>query len=248
MGKNVFKLSIPAIGQTRSVTLIVEEKEETDYKLDNKGYITRVDDVEGTKYDRLFATDENGEIDKSKFIKIKKNEVIGDTIISNMTVKNIKTRIVPEGEDTTTKLETNITTSSSKENTFNFFKFVADNSNVEWSINKVNVNDISIYQIGTHHGTHPYYSASPGFEFGNIGSWLGMVHSHPGEINYSDRKESISGDRGVSRTYHQNYGRNKPYLVYFPNGKRRIYKLLTFTDAIGQKATRVNFNYKNFRF
>jgi len=200
------------------------KKEETDYKLNKKGHITRIDNVDGTKYDRLFATDDNGTIDKSKFIKIKKESETDSTLISRLSKDAREVDLGYIGKKTLTMANVTV---EHKNNVFKLFKFVADNSGVEWSVVKLDFKGSQFYNIATYH----YDELSPGNSGVAGGTLVGIVHSHVdieifeksnGSIDWSKSElKSMKYDNGIVINNKITY----PYNVYFQQTKR-IYKLM----------------------
>jgi len=199
------------------------EKEETDYKLDKKGYITKVDDVEGTKYDKLFATDENGTIDKSKFIKIEKESETDSTLISRLSKDAREVDLGYIGKKTLTMANAMI---KDKNNVFKLFKFVADNSGVEWSVVKLDFDGSQFYNIATYH----YDELSPGNSGVAGGILVGLVHSHVDMQTYKKANGNIDWSKSELKSMRSDdiIVNNKeityPYNIYIQQTKR-IYRL-----------------------
>jgi len=127
------------------------------YKLDKKtGKITKIRDT-NDKFDRLFATDDNGNINNNITpLVINKASKDDWTIISSLSEKNTYTKLMDTGstefDSEYAKVPTNITMESNKSIAWKFFKFVANNSDVEWSINKYKIKSTGYigYQVGTY--------------------------------------------------------------------------------------------------
>ncbi|MCF6350195.1 MAG: hypothetical protein L3J23_04075 [Flavobacteriaceae bacterium] len=204
----------PIVRNNQEEAKEITEKEETDYKLDKKGYITRIDKINGAKYDRLYATDANDAIDKSKFIQIKKKGKNDSTLISDLVKNKISYTYLNQDDIEQTHNETTATVVN-KSLVFKFFKFAADNSDVEWSVNKYEIMPNSPdYQIGTFF----LNNLSPSLRgYRSNSKWLGMVHSHPNELTLNDRLDSLFGDLDVGTGYLERNGKNLPYLIYFPD-------------------------------
>jgi hypothetical protein len=204
---------------------------DTDFVLDKDGHITRKDPNDGSEknlYDRLYASDDKGNA-TDKHIQIDKKEVNDATIISNMSKKNEYTE---RGGYYGGNLKTNITTSNSKIDTFKFFKFVADNSNVEWSVAKFSNGKQNFYMIGTYHREN----VSPGYIFEGVNNayiWKGSVHSHPVPKRLTDSGFYSDNSNAV---YHQKkYGLNYPFMVYHPNVLNRpTINIQSFIDEFGE--------------
>ncbi len=200
-----------------------------DYKLNKKtGEIELIRETDDN-FDRLYATNEDGNIIKGKYLKIRKKSASDKTIIASLSNDYSFNILFDSGsteEDITLSIKTNIAITSNKESAFKLFKFVTDNSYVEWSINKFQVNNYIGYQIGTYH-LGPYnmqglysdaFSPSlfyihPSFKI------LGTMHSHPLEQN---PYESMWGDLQIGHQFHKKYGIDKPYYIYFPHYKNGV--------------------------
>lgn len=121
---------------------------------------------------------------------------------------------------------------------FKVFKFVADNTNVEWVIHK----NGDAYTIGTKHDPD------------NSGNWVdyglekpgASVHSHPGiNSEVSDEIYSMSFDwQNVKNDVAQNGRQTRMNYVYFP-ATTRLYHV----GRYGVQYIRdINNNYKRFYF
>jgi RHS repeat-associated protein len=194
---------------------------DTDFVLDKDGHITRKDPNDGSEKnlnDRLYASDDKGNATEN-YLEIKKEKATDNTLISNMTTNNIQKWKTIYADDIPITIETNISMSTSKTEAFNFFKFVTDNSNTEWSLSKFTNGKQIFYQLGTYHNIWPYTDASPGFLFrdNNGYKWLGSVHSHYSPTKLSD--SGFLGDFNKAIDYREQYGAKLPYLIYHPNVK-----------------------------
>lgn len=184
------------------------------YGINSNGDITLLEKTDDN-FDQLFAVDNNNQIDQSAgSVKVGK-ESDGSSILSQLEVGNTK---VEEYNDYGTIKERNVniavTDESNKNDVFNVFKFAADNTNVEFSVGKINYDGLGTnYQIGTFHDRN----LSPGVRNSSIGNVLGLLHSHPNQSTAKDRRESLGGDTGVSTRFLTKYGSDKPYLIYFPS-------------------------------
>jgi len=214
---------------------------DNDYKINKKtGEITKIRDTDD-EFDRLYATDEKGNIDNNvKPLKINKKDASDNTLISEV-ANNEADHYKNTGQDTEpVNTKHNYGVSTSKSQTFKFFKFVAKNSNVEWSVNKFSVGKQVFYLTGTYHRddkapnlTVNRKSFAPGSKF------LGIIHSHPltqaWDIN--SRNESIWQDKP---TRVNSYNNNKPYLIYFPFNNSTLN-----IKIAGKKRNKVQLIYNN---
>ncbi|MCG8208152.1 hypothetical protein G1K53_11640, partial [Tenacibaculum finnmarkense] len=204
-----------------------------DYGIDKSGNIELIKKTDD-KTDTLYAVNknENGEkvVDESKgSVTVDKNKD-GSSVVSDLANNKVSSKYLDADDLERTVSETiAVAGESSKDDVFKVFKFAADNSNVEWSVNKLGVNGSNRYQIGTNFSSN----YSPGFK--RVGKWLGMIHSHPNQSTANDRKESLYGDLSVGVSYLSKYGKKSPYLVYFPStgntAKMRVGKTATGKTA-----------------
>ena len=220
-----------------------------DYGIDSKGVISLLKKTDSDT-DTLYATstNENGEtvIDESKGSVTVGQYNDGSSIISDLSDKNSVTVTQSTGQDTTRDIDSNITHTDGgrKDDVFNVFKFASDNSNVEWSLHKFSVMDgTSNYQIGTYHLS----DLSPGFSNQGVGTWLGGIHSHPGQNTLKDRNESLFGDKYVGRSYLKKYGGNLPYQVYFPSTGRAS-RIGLSKDPLFPNAVTIKSGIKKYQF
>jgi RHS repeat-associated protein len=228
-----------------------------DYGLDQAGnveLIKKTDDDTDTLYsvtrgkDGELVKDGNGEVKKNEekgSVTVSKQKD-GSSILSDLSESKVTNTYLDADDIERTSSSSIITVSGSqKDDLFKVFGFLADNSNVEWSVNKYELMPGSPdYQLGTYHNSN----LSPGLTgYRQAGKWLGMVHSHPNQPTATDRTQSLYGDLSVGASYLSKYGKNLPYLVYFPNtgntAKMRVGKTATGKTA-AKKPIRGLKNYK----
>lgn len=184
--------------------------------------------------------------DESKGSVTVKKHADGSSVISDLSVCNMKVETVAHGNDSTKERTSNITHTNNADDAFNVFKFVADNSNVEWSLHKFTIDHGSsfLYQIGTYHDGY----ISPGFDNQGVGTWLGAIHSHPrARGGVKDRRESLFGDFDRASRYLNKYGRSLPYLTYFPSTGKAS-RISLSNDPLFPNGVTVKDNISNFRF
>ncbi|KOF04085.1 hypothetical protein OB69_03610 [Roseivirga seohaensis subsp. aquiponti] len=100
-----------------------------DYKLNQDGSVELLEETDD-KYDRLYATDKNGNVKESKYVQVDKKDAGDGTIISDLSVSEFA------GEHTggTKKLKSIATTGADgQDDVFKLFLFASNNSEVEWS-------------------------------------------------------------------------------------------------------------------
>ena len=157
---------------------------DTDYKLDKKGNVTRVDENDGSeknKHDRLFATDNDGNV-TGNHIQINKEKASDNTVISDLSWN--------DNNGNSMSLNNN-----DADAVYKTFLFAANNSNVEWQAGRTTSNT---YFISTGHDTD--FSPSASDMMMSNKDIFAYVHSHPGI------------DRSFTPTYQMYlnmYGNNK---------------------------------------
>lgn len=185
-----------------------------DYGIDKNGNITLLKKT-NDNFDRLYAVNDEGN----------KVDTNGDGQVSTSDSEKINDQtILPELAEVkstsessyhgTKKLSSATRGESSQNDIFKIFNFAANNSNVEWSVTRANVDGENLFGIGTYHNS----SVSPGyvglFDVKNV---VSEIHSHP-NIPTSSREErgSLLGD-SWRRTSLSRRGINFSYYTYFPN-------------------------------
>jgi len=161
---------------------------DTDYKILKKdkknkngdvtqkaGSIVRVDPDDKSDQrtdDRLFATDDNGNVNETKIpLTIDKENASDSTVISDLAAGGKK------GER---KRDLIWTSTENKQDAFDVFQFAALNSNAEWSLQANRVDGNTVYALGTYHMDNraPNFN-HPVFGLGfNRGYHLYDIHSH----------------------------------------------------------------------
>jgi RHS repeat-associated protein len=196
-----------------------------DYVMDKKGYIKLIQETEDN-FDRLYAVDDNnakkdinddGSVGKGDYMQINDQSILS----------NLKDLTKVDGRD----LSKASTMSQGGNDEFNFFKFAADNSQVEWRIDKYNGS--GNFMVSTLHRTD--YSPSSKYLGINESNIKASMHSHPGEPNNISDERFSMGDNGMLRgpflgntdwalsiTRYNNNGKKEPYpsYVYFPISTR----------------------------
>jgi|GEM_PF-4209952 len=154
---------------------------DTDFKLDKDGSITRVDENDGSEdnnNDRLFSTDDGGNVNTDDYVQVDKNSASDDTIISDLS----------ETDDNNVSSSVNNTNPN---DVFKTFLFAAHNSNVEWEAGKTWDNKCF---IGTAHNPDKTFSfESIGLSKKNVSAY---VHSHVG-IDYSSNSDFVSEKKSM---------------------------------------------------
>ncbi|WP_101450496.1 RHS repeat-associated core domain-containing protein [Aquimarina sp. MAR_2010_214] len=215
-----------------------------DYGIDQQGNISllqKTDDNTDTLY--ATTTNENGETvkDESKGSVTVGKESDGSSIVSDLANNMTTEQYDDYGITKERSVSIAVTDEKNKNDVFKVFKFAADNSNVEWSVGKINYQGLGTnYQIGTYHERH----LSPGIRNSKIGSPLGLLHSHPNQLTNSERNESLGGDTSVSTNFLRRYGANKPYLIYFPSTQNTTRLLLPREDFLIGSTVRKRNNQK----
>ena len=217
------------------------------YGVDKDGNIRHIDnqkyyDKNGNEVDRLYTMNSKYGVDKQRdYVESKVNND-GTSLVSRLSHSGKTLKYAISNEVDSPIIESNsyigYSDANSKDEAFSVFKYVADNSEVEWSLQKFKNDNGSVgYQLGTYgfggRKQDGGFKYSPGLKQG-IG--LGATHSHPGEYTLKDRLESLYGDQSVGQKYKLN-NNNSTYQIYFPaTGKmREIFKNATFSEPYNFK-------------
>ena len=180
---------------------VIDPNGEDEWEVDKKGNITWK--CESKKH-QLFALDKNGKRTGESITLKNKN-------ILNQLEKGEKT--VLRGYDGNVSEEGNrreaIVGKKDVDDLLNVFKFVSDNSNVEWE-----------FEYSKQDGESQYSLVTDGFS-NQVRSHFGSkaitsIHSHPNEPNnYQSEMNSLYGDRGYLKSYP-----NTNVYVYMPKSTR----------------------------
>ena len=204
------------------------------------------DGVRGVNPDDDYRISKNG---KSELIKKTKDNF--DRIYNEDNSKNIQIQkgianqmaqdrpISKVGEDSfTPSYATSAFNKKTESDYFNLFKFVADNSNVEFSLTFYKADNQNKVSLSTFHDIGSTYSPAV-FGISNPNkNVFSHYHSHPG-INANKGSEvfSIQGNTGTSDYGNSYYGnRTYPNYIYFPNSS----KLYNVTPATINYIKKIN--------
>lgn len=182
-----------------------------------------------SKTDQLFATDKKGNIITSKSITLSKGVLGSDNIIG----RNLK---VQDGS----LRHYNVYQSNSKSEATNLFKVAANNSNVEWGLNRFA--DGQNFITTTHNPTGNEGSIGLFYDKSlNITSPLvEQIHSHPGGIHEPSGRvsegsaENRGGDIGNAKFLDRMYPNSTiKYSIYTPSdGRMTPYTSKTFMPPL----------------
>lgn len=152
----------------------------------------------------------------------------GERTGKSLTLKNraIFDGLASTGKDSNYSNSHAVGGENSQDDMLQTFKFVADNSKVEWRIDRFSENDESNYSIGTVHNRR----LSPGADqMGHSArSVIAFIHSHPNSNSKFRNMMSSMGwsivkngyfndDNDVNYKTNQFAYRNTLYYTYFPN-------------------------------
>ena len=192
------------------------------YQINSRGYITRMDDRDDVH--QLYLVDHEG-------------NRTGDMIeLSNSDALESLSK-------TDSKGVSSYQTNRNIDNLFKIFKFVADNTDVEWAVHRSYGNG---YIIGTSHedSSVESYSALSG----DVNLPIASVHSHPRETTYASERSSMGYDDGwvqYGNDHQKAYWGTVPKFnyVYFPISKR-LYNV----ECYNPRYIRNIGGYKDFYF
>lgn len=201
-------------------TGLAPESVKDDYKLNKNGQIELIKRTNDSS-DTLFATDKNGNVDKSKSVTVAKDKPSDGSIISSLaTDYGLKSSEFPKG--------INFGRTTDANDAANVFTFAAKNSNVEWGLDAFQVGKGVSYTVYTGHegGLTP-----SDFSYQSMSKLLFTIHSHKNLDMPSPNVEFQGGDyraaRYKDREYYNRTGRTsypKHYMYYAPNnGKSNLW-------------------------
>lgn len=187
---------------------------ENDYGIDRDGNVTFVK-ITDDKFDRLYATDEQGNItDPNKYVTISDQTILPE-------LANKRTIMVPnpndyESDPIDSGRKFRSVTSKSKEDIVNLFVFLGDNYRFEVVIYATKDGN---YSLGTSEATHhsPNYKTF-GIELADI---VAMIHTHPNSTE-ADEIESLGPDPSVDpgatsdRSIATTWAETMEYYSYIP--------------------------------
>ena len=177
----------------------------TDFKLLKNGEVQRVNPLDGSEKnssDTLFATDKNGNVDKSKSVTVEKANASDGSVISDLSQSNPLTSNM-FGNQTSTYFSEGFTQNIN--DAFNVYSFLNNNTNsgIEFSLANYNVNGQNNYQIATMHDIDASKIFSNKFSQDNL-AW--SIHNHDGKtgLDYKNIGNQWSADKstmyGIFRT------------------------------------------------
>ena len=191
----------------------VDPNGDSDYEVDKEGFISMVGEPNDDKKDVLFAHDDDGKIDLSKFLALDKGILDKKQTKKNQNEKSY-----------------DLLTLENDMEAHSLFKFLSQNSDVEWSriiIGKENVNGKNF--LTTSHSINREAGAAHmfGYEISTETIIRGHFHSHnsvsyPSGIDYPRNLEESQYDMYnlIWVRAHMNAG-NASFYIYYP--KQDIY-------------------------
>ncbi|UII76011.1 hypothetical protein LV716_17360 [Flagellimonas sp. HMM57] len=199
------------------------------YRLLSDGTVEYYDNKGGESLDYLMDTNGN-EIQVTDTSILPELEKIKETS-QDSEHGELNFRDVTRGEDNQSSL-------------FKVFNFAANNSNVEWSLYRLNIDGTTKFNLGSYGNR----TLSPGGSKFDKSQWVAGIHSHPNIPTTTIREiGSMYGDRSRSQTQIRRNGQAAGLkYVYFPNSNN-IYN-------ISNRNTYVSFirntggDYKRFFF
>uniref|UniRef100_UPI001DFF980C RHS repeat-associated core domain-containing protein n=1 Tax=Flagellimonas sp. 389 TaxID=2835862 RepID=UPI001DFF980C len=206
-----------------------------DYGIDQNGNVTLIEETDD-KFDRLYSvtSDENGELVKNENGEVVKNDTNGDGKVNNRDSSGkIRDRSVlpelAEVKETSQDSyhgEKNLRDATrgegSQSDLFKVFNFAANNSNVEWSLYRLNIDGETQFNVGSYGNR----TLSPGGSRFDQSQLVAGIHSHP-NIPSTNAEEigSMFGDRSQTLGQIRRNGQAAGLkYVYFPNSNN-IYNI-----------------------
>ena len=178
-----------------------------DYRLDEDGTISLLNET-GSEHDVLYASAyTKDESQKNNFIKYNTDRK-GNKTIANKSIdvkkgilssceKSASVKSLPQGNSITSDGKDHLyhySFGSDKKESMNFFKFVAANTEVEWSLTEINMNGIDQFDVFT--SCNPIYERFGGNYAETYAPYLiNFSHSHPKDKDGGNNAVSSAGDR-----------------------------------------------------
>ena len=152
-----------------------------DYTMDSYGYVSKIRDTDDP-FDVLYIENNHLRIDDQS--------------------------ILPGLMKQRANLQINFTMSQDKTEMFEVFKFVSDNTNVEWMMTAMFENSDRNYILGTHHSE--YYTSTLGFEKQDL---IFTMHNHPNPYDgLPSPGDMRSADKNIQ--YYETSPNKSPFYVY----------------------------------
>ena len=183
------------------------------YFISADGFISMIGDPTDDDFDVLYSNKEDGGIDYGKYIKITNRSLLPSLA---------RTYKETAKDDMGRQREFDASSAQSEQSgqIFNIFKFVSENSSVEWVVHKTSD---GTYTLGTLHYPEGTGAAN---NYGIEETPQATVHSHPG-TKYVDQNEAVKsmgyddnivwGDRAnVVHDYNRNHRITRASYVFFP--------------------------------
>ncbi|MEN2434345.1 JAB-like toxin 1 domain-containing protein [Weeksellaceae bacterium A-14] len=194
-----------------------------DYQLNQDGTVDLLQKT-NDKSDTLYASDKNGNVDKSKSVTVAKEKASDSSIIGELHSNKL---------DGGSSFPKGISYGSTKNETdaFNVFSFAAKNSNVEWGMSGFYGNKEWSFSVYT--GKEPSLTPSS-VDLPNFNSLQFSIHSHKNRNSPSEH-DLYSDDFDAAASKNSAYGRvtgnkdanNYPldFMLYAPNkGAMNLWK------------------------
>ena len=194
------------------------------YVVDSKGNV-KLEKKTDHDFDLLYRRDENGDYIKGSAIKIKDKSLLSG--LSKFS-----------GESTKDNLGNfyfaHYGISDNKEETFKLFKYLADNTDVEWSVASYETDGEDIYYLGTYKAE----TIAPGHsqKFMDEKMLTSVIHSHP-DVNGT---EGASGDEG-------SYYTGDMQLILERSRRFKKWGLKLPTHYVYHKHTQIVYKYTPYR-
>jgi len=202
-------------------TGLAPESVKDDYKLLKNGQVQLIQKT-NDNFDRLYATNDKGQVDKSNSVKVDKPSAESGSIISSLATNyGLKDSSFPDG--------INFGRTGNAGDAANVFTFAAKNSNVEWGLDAYNVKGNRSYTVYT---GHEGAKTPSNFRDQSLSKLIFSIHSHKNLNQPSPINGLNDGDFGVARSWdNQYYNRTGKtdypahYMYFAPNnGKSTLWK------------------------
>ncbi|WP_317125836.1 RHS repeat-associated core domain-containing protein, partial [Chryseobacterium elymi] len=214
-----------------------------DYQILKNGDVKLIKETQ-EKSDTLYASNDKGEVDKSKgSVTVKKAEVEDSTIISDLAT-NRKEEFGFGSSDL------RLATTSNRTDALDVFQFAALNSTNEWSIQSNTINGKNEYALGTQ--LHPrlspnylafdklgYSSKTLNWDMHSHGTYLGTNGPSSGDTGHALTNSAV---RFLFRTNGNDRGKVYPYGKSFDNNN--LFRQRRYDDMKQKKFSNDLINFK----
>lgn len=195
-----------------------------DYQLKKNGEVKLIKETDD-KSDTLYATNDDGSVDKSRSVTVQKENAEDSSLIGDLSSGSMRGEFLANykvGKGSVKEKSPSRAETTNAQDAFNVFSFAAKNSSVEWGMAGFKEGNNWSFTVTT---SHKASSVSFDFIEQNKDSFKFMIHSHK---NRNSPSPSIGqpGDYAVDASIRYHYKTDhKSFLLYAPNkGSMNLWK------------------------